>query len=453
MNKSEYSLKTKLLCLTSAIVLSLGFVSIFLQQRAGEKVKAQFLDGFNDYGEILHDAITAQFYERYGDIQAFSASETLLTGSRTDMEAYLNRMVALYAIYDLVYVVDKNGRLVAVNTQGPDGKDIPSAALYQKNFSEFSWFKKSLAGEFSDDKEHNFAGTLVEDPRLDNEVSEVYGEKRYTNTFATQMKNKKGEVIGVICNRANFKWVTYEYSSLIETLQSTGYKALNLSLLDAQGTLLLEFDTLKMKSAKDLTFDFARLNHVNLSQLGSPSVNTIINDHKDDLHGLEKNRESGVDEYFTIHHIEGDKWVKSLGWSVLIRAEKNDAEGVLLRVSSESQKSYILFFTIIALASIAAGTLFSNRIAKQLELILSGLTHEATNMVQVADDTRKLSNELSEGSNQQAAAIQETAAAIDERTEFIRMKLPPFARNLATASARMSSAAYRKPSISLALFY
>ena len=128
------SLKAKLILFTTAINLVLGGVSIGLNKYIENKSEETVMAEIQTTAGQLSDAVTAQFYERYGDVQAFALNATLAGDSRPAMVEYLNNMVALYGIYDLVMLVNKNGDLVAVNSKGVDGKDLPNASetLYEK---------------------------------------------------------------------------------------------------------------------------------------------------------------------------------------------------------------------------------------------------------------------------------------------------------------------------------
>jgi hypothetical protein len=110
----------------------------------------------------LSDAIGAQFFERYGDVQAFAMNPVMRTGNRSAMTQTLNEYAALYGIYDLILVTDMSGKLIAVNSLSPAGKPIESEKLYTQDFSKAPWFHEASAGHFTEDKEKAFLGTYAE---------------------------------------------------------------------------------------------------------------------------------------------------------------------------------------------------------------------------------------------------------------------------------------------------
>ncbi len=449
MTKRERSLKAKLLTLTLSINLALGAVSFILEHRSSMKIKDQLLHGFHQYGEILHDGIAAQFFERYGDIQAFSKSDTLLKGNKEEMAGYLNDMVALYGIYDLVLVVNKNGKLVAVNDKAADGTALPTEKLFSTDFSNESWFKKTLAGETSDEKSRGFSGTLVEDFIFDTHATEVYGNTRYTSTFAAQMKNKKGEVIGVICNRANVKWISFDFQLMAKNFSEMGYKDFKLGLLDSKGALQFEIGYQKEGESTQLKLDPNRLKKLNFTTLGFAPAKKLFEEKQEEAFGIDADPENKSRElYYSAHHIDGDKWVPSVGWSVMINAEKADAENVLLKVSNEAQKIYITLFLIVSSIALVFSIWFSNSLARKLEGVLDGLTNSSKTILGAAQSGSRLSTELAEGATEQAAAIQETAAAVDEVAAMVKKNADNAAQSRKTSAEGSALAENGKQSMS-----
>lgn len=86
------------------------------------------------------DKIDRNLFERYGDVQAFGVNEAVndkpswhqVGSEKNKIAAAANNYAPLYGFYVLNYVVDLNGRLVAVNDKDPTGKTIDTTALYQK---------------------------------------------------------------------------------------------------------------------------------------------------------------------------------------------------------------------------------------------------------------------------------------------------------------------------------
>ena len=95
-----------LLVLTITVIL--GSMSFGILNYISMRVQNQQFQSFESHAITLSDAIGAQFYERYGDVQTFSISPSIQSSNRQTIIDTLNAFSALYGIYDLILVVNKN---------------------------------------------------------------------------------------------------------------------------------------------------------------------------------------------------------------------------------------------------------------------------------------------------------------------------------------------------------
>jgi methyl-accepting chemotaxis protein len=117
----DLSMRTKFLLGTALSVFLLGSTSYYLEKKMSKvMVDRQKID-FQSNAESLGASVAAQFFERYGDVQAFALNPVFSGKNKSEMVEALNNYVALYGIYDLVLFVDKDGSLIASNNKGPDG--------------------------------------------------------------------------------------------------------------------------------------------------------------------------------------------------------------------------------------------------------------------------------------------------------------------------------------------
>lgn len=69
----------------------------------------------------LDKGISAQFYERYGDVQAFAVNSALQAKNTEEITEVFNNYAAMYGIYDIILYVDKDGDFIASNNKNPAG--------------------------------------------------------------------------------------------------------------------------------------------------------------------------------------------------------------------------------------------------------------------------------------------------------------------------------------------
>ena len=290
--KKSMSLKVKLIALSVGITFVLGASSMGVLRHIASTQETSQFNSFEAYARSLNDAIGAQFFERYGDVQAFSINPSIRASNRQTIVDALNTYSVMYAIYDLIMVVDAKGRLVAVNSKGPDGKDISSQQLYNKNYSDAPWFKASMAGFCTDDKDKGYSGSYIEDVQVDPWVSLAFGGNRLGNSFSTAIKDPKGNTIGVITNRAGSRWFEVAFKELYAGLKKSGYPHSKAMLVGKDGTLLFQYssDPLAQK-LDDPKYDWNELLKLNLVTSGDAAAKEVTAGRRRPFH--ERHRSGG----------------------------------------------------------------------------------------------------------------------------------------------------------------
>lgn len=224
------SLKFKIIGMCSTLVLLMGLTALLLVLQTTHQSRQDVKKSYQGLATNLSESIAAQFFERYGDVQAFAQNTVLASGSPSEIVSVLNNYATLYGIYDLIFYVDLNGKLVAVNSVDPKGNAIQTRDLYNHDFNKEKWFQEVKEGRFTEEREKGFARTYFEDVVMDPLVNKTYSKTAVTSGFTAQVKNSQGELIGIISNRANFSWVEGEFVMQYANLSARGLKRTELSL-------------------------------------------------------------------------------------------------------------------------------------------------------------------------------------------------------------------------------
>jgi hypothetical protein len=173
------------------------------------------VNSYNDSMKIT-SALTSQsvmekvdrnFYERFGDVQAFAYNKLAVSTAESDSIApgtqqFINTMTAYYVLYDLMMICNRQGQVLAVNTTNKNGEPIASGQFMNKNFAHEEWFRvcTSAAGPTG--------GAWYSDFLMDPEIGRIYGTKGSGMAYAAPIKNAQGAVVGVWYNYASWKEVT-----------------------------------------------------------------------------------------------------------------------------------------------------------------------------------------------------------------------------------------------------
>jgi hypothetical protein len=196
--------------LSVAIGLSLILLVFLLSFSA-----SQVLESKNAIKQIVNrnrsfsviEKIDRNFYERFGDVQAFAynklAREAIDSATATpEIQKFINTMVYYYVLYDLMMIVDANGKVVAVNTTDKNNVAVQTGFLLGKDFSNEEWFRVCTSSDGP------VGGAWYSDFMEHPDVSKIYGSNGWGMAFAAPIRNEKNEIIGVWYNYASWRDVT-----------------------------------------------------------------------------------------------------------------------------------------------------------------------------------------------------------------------------------------------------
>ncbi len=198
------SLGLTVLIILTTVLASLFFYLTFTQVRA-----------YNNSLEVT-SSLTAQsviekvdrnFYERFGDVQAYAYNRLAVETARKDsiapgMQEFINTMTAYYVLYDLMLVVDKQGKPLAVNTKDKNGNPLSTGDFMQRDYSSEEWFRACMTPEGPK------GGAWYSDFVVDNAIGKVYGGTGKGMGYAAPIRDTDGSVIGAWYNFASWKEVT-----------------------------------------------------------------------------------------------------------------------------------------------------------------------------------------------------------------------------------------------------
>jgi methyl-accepting chemotaxis protein len=389
-----------------SIVAILGVSSYINMNSLSNKFAESIFHKFETSARGLGESIAAQIYERYGDVQAFAFNPSVKSLNPELIQNSLDYYVALYGIYDLIVVVDRNGHLVSSNSKDVAGKTVQYTALQTVNFKNESWFKAVISGQSTEDKENNYSGTFIEDFIDDPLMKAAFGENRYGSSFSSAIKNEKGEIIGVISNRAGKRWFEAEVENLYERLHREGFVDLELTVTNGKGQPISYASTDKDGKLQILTDPNRILSEDFVGGMNEAGKVYAARGSG----GMISRADDSATDVIGFHKINSKKWISSMGWGTWVHDEAADA----LKDKYQADKQFYFIFSICLFISIAFALWFAIAISKSIAdatLILSKNSDEVSEAsIQIASGA----TELSESATEQAAALQETVAAVDE---------------------------------------
>jgi methyl-accepting chemotaxis protein len=371
------------------------FVSLLnagvITYRLNEGLQHDKMDLLTHATESISDKVDRNLFERYGDVQAFALSEPARSGDPVRIMNFMADMMGAYApIYDVMLVVDKSGKVIAVNSVDKSGKNLETSKMIGKNYADQDWFKAAMDGKIPAGSAH------FSDLRIDSDTAMYTGADGSVMTFTSAIRDpKSGEVLGVWSNRMSWKDVVVDtLTKESQKLKDENIHTISAYLVNDEGTFLSHRDSKEVLSGKLDSF---------ASYPREKSWAHKIDD-KDEI------KEASIEVFASA---KGFSAYPGLKWTYVLRGPVSDP-----RIVFDLWASFFGGLTILGMALVAV--LVTRKTSRQLETVIERLREGSSQVSQTANDVTGASYSLSEASTEQASALQETAASIEEINAMIK---------------------------------
>ncbi|MCX7712622.1 MAG: methyl-accepting chemotaxis protein [Chthoniobacterales bacterium] len=411
--------------------------------------------------DFLNDSLDRTFLERYGDVQAFAANPfvevalqnpSLDTKTQATLTDLLNRYVKLYGVYFLSLVVNKEGKVVAVNTISPDGAKINTEKLLGKDVSNESWFVRVKNKDFNSSSK--LTGTVMEDVHVSRMAQETYGREMWAVSFSAPIQADDGTFLGAWHNLVDFRVVeemlVYIYD---EEMAKTGIERGEIALINKEGTVIAEYDPSGNQRKEyyrnpDVIF---KLNFVKAGKEAAVRVLRGESGYGEDYHTRKKLKL--LVGYSPSHGAGG---FPGFGWATIVRAPKDDLAGEAL--ASQRNSVFVTIASAVVLGFIAWGVarsivkpirecadamsaLAQGDLSKSLKInrtdelgeLQQSLNHSLEQLRNLVSEIRQAASSLNGASDLLAKNAQAQAAGAEQTTAQ--------ARNVAAAGTELAATA------------
>jgi signal transduction histidine kinase len=348
---SRFSLARLITLFVVSISLLMGGISIFFVRYFSRITEDTLRSSYASESRAVADALAAQFFERYGDVQEVAVAERNVLHDQGLATDVLNGLVELYRVYDLSLVVDLKGRLIAANSVDWEGRALPVEKLKHVNFSHRPWFKAAIRSQFTEERRKELVGTYFEDVAEDPDVSLVYGEPREVTGFTALIRNPRGVPIAIASNRAGVRWIQRALDESYQKLRSSGLGRSLIILRDRSGRSLLQAGT----------NDLAPM----LAQGNGAIGNTPVT---------------------------GNKFVDKIGWNIVVFTPNSE----LSKNLQLSRLVHLVLLSIFVLLSVLISVFFGARLAQISRDLQQALSLKDRLESAVQERTQRLEQSLSQ---------------------------------------------------------
>jgi methyl-accepting chemotaxis protein len=364
------------LILSILVVTLVPFVTLgkILWDRIDDLKRAD-VEKVGDLANKTTDTVERNLFERYGDVQAFALNPHLTSGvgwgvasANTPLSQTLNKYLSTYTpIYDLLMVVDAQGRVAGVSTLDHKGSPTRTLSLVGRSYADADWFTSVKSGSFT--SSDSLTGTVVRDFAFHPEISKALGGDGYGMTFAAPITDGSGKFRGAIRSFVRPQVVGQILAESLKLMASDTMKSAQITVVSRDGKLVMDLEQkaassgVQISTARNGAESFASHPMVEAAGRGEESGAGTVP-------GSEKRKEQ-IGGY---HRSTGALGYPGVGWTFIAEAP---SEEVLAEVNDSRQNAFLVFVSVLVITPFLALWL-ARSISKplaELESAIKAISH------------------------------------------------------------------------------
>ena len=373
-------------------LMVVGFLSY---RRCEQAIREQTGKQLQGLARETIDKIDRNFFERYGDVQAFAENPDA-KGSAKTVADVANFYTKCYGIYDLMIVADADGKIIAANTINYEGKPLDTSGLIGRSVKGQAWFDEIINGQIKQGQ------TKFTEAEQDPLVSEVLGEKTIALNYAAPIFDEQGHVTRVWSNRASMTRVVGDLlTAQCEALKADGITSIRAIMLTKDGLLLADAE------------DPASVLSLNLADSG---LNSAV-DLKQGNAGyqIEANTRSGIEQVNGYAPSKGALGFAGYGWGVLMRQDAHEAFA-----TARSLRNFVILAIAVTAIVIVGGAYWIARsvaqpISKAAEVLTAIANGDVSQRMQ--SDSQDELGQMSRALNATVDASANTLREVEEAAQ------------------------------------
>ena len=380
-----------------------------LRDAAGDRLEdAAVTDG---------DIIDRNLFERYGDVQAFAANP-MARGDGAERQDIVDFLTVNYGIYDLMLIVDLDGRILTANTVDGVGDAIDTSSLVGESAADTEWFEVVSSGRTP------AGGTYYTDAGVSSFVQRIYGHDLLTLPFTAPILDERGRMVAIWHNEASFERVVGDVlNQRRQAFADQGIDTVEAQVLRTDGVVLGD------------TTDADAMLRVDLVGLGLEAAAMAIGDRGSSGSLTEVSPRSETEQIIGYAVTDGALGFDGYQWGVLVRQSSSEAAAP----ADALRGSMTLIALLIAAATAVIGTVLARSLSGPLSRTVASLNEVAAGNLQVRfvsrteDEVGKMTGAL----NRALDSIGGTLGRVDDSVQGLSTS----SAHLNSVSQQMGSAA------------
>ncbi|MEP6860397.1 MAG: methyl-accepting chemotaxis protein [Deltaproteobacteria bacterium] len=349
----------------------------YLSTREGTReLTQQVSERLMSHASSVTNTIAAYLDERSGDVITFAKNPLASTGTPEQLTALVTDYIASYPTYDLIVIADKDGKVIATNTQTGDHK--PVANLVGMSVRGQPWFDSVVSVPAGT----GYASQTVETDALAIQALHDSGRELI---YSGAVTDDKGQVVRVWSNHLSWpRSIGAIAASELAEMKHAGIQTGKIEVVDKTGKLIAL-----------APFQGDNPPSLNLTAMGSEAAKLALAGTAG--YGMETDpivRDTDVVGYA---QVKDRNRFKSSGWGVITH---ETASEVHARVSG--LRDFALLVFLVAAAFIAIGSFFVARrmtrrmrsVVRVLEQVAAGNLTARARKITGADEIAQMTTAL-----------------------------------------------------------
>jgi methyl-accepting chemotaxis protein len=378
----------------------------YLALKETQMLQEQSTQSLETAAENVADKVERNLFERYGDVQAFGFNRVFRQkelwyqqGAEAPLKRVINEYMSTYTpVYERMLLVDVNGRPIAVNSKDYAGNTVDTTSFMNANYKSAEWFQDVMAGKFLEGD--GISGTAVYDFAFDDQIKQVFGGSGLVMTFAAPVKDSAGNIIGVWSNSVRAEMLGTILEQEFPALERLGLKSAELSVMDSNGTIILEHHP------EHLGADFAVQEDVAMKENNAadvPYLQKVIAEGGKQT-GFVQTADEGA---------QGISYVKSpgamgysgVGWIIGVGASEAELQAAMIAVRNQLITVSIIVIALVVGAAWLLARVISkpiSEVSRAMQTLSEGdinadIRHKGSDEIgQLADSARQLVGRMKE---------------------------------------------------------
>jgi methyl-accepting chemotaxis protein len=257
---------------------------------------------------------------------------------------------------------------------------------------------------------------------IDPIATAALGSDRFGSGFSSIIYNAKGEVSGVITNRANFSWVESELNQVYSVLKEQSLNSAELTVINKNGFVIAELDPSSNGGDEHVKQNFDVLLKLNLVEKDVFAAKELVNGRSGSSYSFHVRKNIMQAAGYSV--VDSSKWISSIGWGVMVR----DTPEELLHGINAMKKNFLIALGFSSLAVFIGVLFFAGRFSKSFLAVTEKLQEVAEATTQTSQSLSEAAQSVASATSEQAAAVQESVSSMSEITSMIAQTYPKRSR-------------------------